>query len=166
MRALREFFDRPDLDKGGSLETNEKSEGFFNEWFLYDFVLQGGCTVLEDFIATNPLNLKDAEMKIYQDLLDNTYGIFEVLEIDLGKNIKVIDLQNGKEWIVREFSATFGLEKGSVCFGRIGKVGDHYELIGADPLSLQKIDEATKKSFQQTKFKLTPKIVHEIWKRQ
>jgi len=39
MRALREFFDLPKLDKGGSLETDEKSEGLFNEWFLYDFIL-------------------------------------------------------------------------------------------------------------------------------
>jgi len=42
LRAMREFFDRPDLEPGGSLEMNDKSEGLFNEWFLYDFVLSNG----------------------------------------------------------------------------------------------------------------------------
>ena len=92
MRALKDFFNRSDLDKGGSLNTTEQSEVFFNEWFLYDFILENGNTVLDDFITNNPFNLKNEEMELYQNLLDNKYGIFEVLDLELGKSITLKDL--------------------------------------------------------------------------
>jgi len=163
MRALREFFDLPKLDKGGSLETDEKSEGLFNEWFLYDFILQNGRVVIDDFIIDNPLNLKDIEMELYRNLSDNHYGVFEALEVELGKSITMLDLQTGKKWTVQEFSATYDIIKDSLFFGRIGKVGDHYELIGADTFSLQGVSEEIKKSFRKMKLKLKPKIARELW---
>ena len=154
LRALREFFDQPDLGKGGSLETDETSEGLFNEWFLYDFVLSSGRIVLEDFISTNPFKLEDLEMKSYRDLLDSCYGMFEVLEVKLGQGIKIEDMQTGKQWVVSEFNGTFNLGKGFIFFGRVGKVGDHYELVGADSFSLEGVNAAAKKAFRKEKFKL------------
>jgi len=163
IRALREFFNRPDLEKSGSLNIgNEKSKGFFNEWFLYDFIMTNGRMPLEDFINTNPFNLKALELKLYRDLLDNRFGIFEVLEIELGHSLTIEDLQTGKRWLVFENRGTYDLEKGRIFFGRVGRVGDHYELIGADSFSLQDVDDATKKSFRKMKFKITPKEASDI----
>lgn len=167
MRAMREFFDRPDLDRDGSLETNEKSEGLFNEWFLYDFELSSGNTVLADFVASNPLELSEAEMTLYHDLLEtNTYGVFEVKKVDINNSLTLKNLQTRRTTDVREQKLTHQVTPGDIFFGRIGKVNDHYELIGADTFSLREVDETTKKSFLGIKFKLTPKIAHEIWKRQ
>ena len=167
LRAMREFFDRPDLDRGGSLKTNEKSEGLFNEWFLYDFVLKNGKTTLADFVAENPLRLSADEMTFYKNLLEsNEYGLYEVVSIDINVGLMLKNSQTGKEIYVYERKLTSQVKPGNLFFGRIGKVDDHYELIGADTFSLQGIDEAAKKSFRQVKFKLTPKIAHEIWKKQ
>jgi len=161
--ALRGFFNRPDLNKGSFLKTNEKSEGFFNEWFLYDFILNNGQTVLENFITTNPFKLKDKEMELYQKLLNNKYGIFEVIDLELSKSITLKDLQTGKQWLVQERKATFDLKKGYLFFGRIGEVGDHYELIGADSFTLQGVNEKVRRYLRNKKFKLTPKEVNEIF---
>ena len=86
MCALREFFNHPDLKEGGFLKTNKKSEDFFNEWFLYDFILSNRQTVLENFISTNPFKLEDKEMELYRKLLNNKYGVFEVIDLKIGRN--------------------------------------------------------------------------------
>ncbi|MFH1129517.1 MAG: hypothetical protein V1686_02160 [Patescibacteria group bacterium] len=164
MCALREFYNRPDLERGGSLGTTKQGEIFFNEWFLYDFVLNNGYTPIKNFIITNPFNLNELEMKLYKDLLDSEYGMFEVLDMERSKSLTIKDLQTNKKWLMNEYRATFDTEKGYVFFGRIGKVDDHYELIGADTFSTQDIDEVTKKSFRKEKFKLTPKTINDIFR--
>jgi hypothetical protein len=164
---MREFFDRPDLDQGGSLETNEKSGGLFNEWFLYDFVLTNGKTALANFIAENPLGLSTAEMTLYQNLLKtNEYGLYEVISVDINKGLLLKNSQTGKEVYVYERKLTSQIKPSSIFFGRVGQVKDHYELIGADTFSLNGLDETAKKSLRKMKFKLTPKVAHEIWKNQ
>jgi len=163
LRASQEFFNRPDLGGGSSPNIdNKKSEGFFNEWFLYDFIMANGHTPLEDFINTNPLNLKELELKPYRDLLDNRFGIFEVLEVELGHSLTIKDLQTKEKWLVLENRGTHDLEKGRIFFGRVGRVGDHYELVGADSFSLQDVNDAIKRSFRRAKFKITPKEANDI----
>lgn len=167
LRAMREFFDRPDLGRGGSLETDEKSEGLFNEWFLYDFVLANRKTILADFVAENPLRFSATEMTLYRNLLEtNMYGLYKVVRVDINKGLMLKNSQTGEEVYVHERKLTLQVKPGSVFFGRVGRVNDHYELIGADTFSLDGLDEAAKKSLRKMGFKLTPKIAHEIWKSQ
>ncbi len=167
MRALREFFDRPDLDRGGYLETDEKSEGLFNEWFLYDFLLTNRKTALADFVAENRLELSVTGMALYQNLLEtNIYGLYEVTSIDIDVGLMLKNLQTAKEVYVQERKLTLQVKPGSVFFGRVARVGDHYELVGADTFSIDALDRTTKKSLRKMGFKLTPKIAHDIWKRQ
>jgi len=161
---MQEFFNRPDLDVGGSLETNDKSEGLFNEWFLYDFVLSNDKTPLANFINENPLGLSKNKMTFYQNLLrSHEYGLFEVLRVEIDRGLTLRNLQTGGEVYVYERKLTSQVEPGSVFFGRIGIVDDHYEIIGADSFSIEALDERVKKHFQRMKFKLTPKITHDIW---
>lgn len=162
MRALREFFDRPDLDKSASLEVSEQGEGFFNEWFLFDFVLESGRTVLEEFISCNPLALNETEMDLYRNLRENTYGIFEVLAVERGRGLTLKDLQTGTQWAVQEVRATYDVEPGSVFLGRVGNVGGRYELVGANSFSWQGTGEATKKLLGKEKSKMTPRVAYAI----
>jgi hypothetical protein len=164
---MREFFDRPDLDRGGSLEMNDKSEGLFNEWFLYDFEFTDGKTPLTNFVEENPLRFSEDKMTLYRNILrSNEYGMFEVLHVDIDQGLMLKNLQTEKETYVHERKLTSQVRIGSVFFGRIGMVDDHYELIGADTFSIQTTSEEIKKYFHGMKFVLTPKIAHDIWKRQ
>lgn len=167
LRAMREFFDRPDLDRGGSLEMNDRSEGLFNEWFLYDFKLANRKTPLSDFIEENPLQDSKNDIALYRTILkSNEYGLFEVLGVDIDKGLMLKNLQTGKETYVSERKLTSQVGIGSIFFGRIGMVDNHYELIGADTFSIQATGDEIKKYFHGMKFELTPKIAHDIWKRQ
>lgn len=167
LRAMREFFDRPDLDRGGSLEINDKSEGLFNEWFLYDFELTSGQTPLANFIEENPLQLSKDSMVLYRSILkSNIYGMFEVLHVDIDKGLMLKNLQTGKEIYVYERKLTFQIRIGGIFFGRIGLVDDHNELVGADTFSIDGLDDAVKKELRKAKFVITPKVAHDIWKNQ
>ncbi len=166
LRALREFFDRPDLDRGGSLKMgDEKGEEFFNEWFLYDFKLKNGKTALENFIVRNPLKLDDQQTALYRNLLDNKFGVFEVMSAKRDRGLGLRDLQTGMEWFVHEKSLTHQVEVGDVFLGRIANVDHHYELVGANTFLIE-IDEIAKKQFRKEKVKITPKEANEIWSRQ
>lgn len=167
VRATCEFFDRPDLKRGDSLEMDDKSLGLFNEWFLYDFKLVNGKTPLANFVAKNPLKVSKKDMAFYRAILkSNEYGLFEVLHIDLNTGLMLKNLQTEKENYVYERSLTSQVEIGSVFFGRIGLVNDHYELIGADSFSMIATGDEIKRYFHGIKIKLTPKIACDIWKRQ
>ncbi|HEY4510654.1 MAG TPA: hypothetical protein VJJ73_02350 [Candidatus Paceibacterota bacterium] len=165
LQAMREFFDRPDLDRGGFLETDEKSEGLFNEWFLYDFVLTNGKTTLANFVAENPLNFSADEMAFYQSLLEtNAYGLYEILSIDINIGLMLKNLQTEVKIYVHEQKLTSQVKPGNIFFGRAGQVKDHYELIGADTFSLGKLGGTDKKFLHEMNLKLTPKIARDLWK--
>jgi len=165
LRAMREFFDRFDFGWDDYLKTDEKGRGLFNEWFLYDFAFTSGKTILANFIEENPLQLPEEEMTLYKKLLEsNKYGIFEVLSVDIDKGLAIQDLETEKDLYVRERKLTLQVKPGALFFGRVGRVDNHYELIGADAFSLQGVKEVVKNFFQQREMKITPKMAYEIWK--
>lgn len=163
-RALKEFFNRPDLAPGGNLELeDERDSEMFNEWFIFDFKLSNGKTPLEDFYETNLYNLKPVRLQVYKDLQDNHFGLYEVRDIRLGEGLSLENLQTGKIYEVREYSATFGLKKGQVFSTRVAKVGDHYELVSSNvAFGPVKLDVGLKKLFRQDKNKLNPKVLRDL----
>lgn len=161
LKALKEFFNRPNLGQDGSLEMNEKSEGLFNEWFLYDFVLNNGKTVLADFIEENPLKLSKEDLILYKDLLNtNEYGLYKVIRVDINQGLMLQNLQTEKEIYVQEKSLTVQVFSGDMFFGRTAKVGDHNELVCADSFGFSDLDETLKELLKR---KITPKEVHDSW---
>ncbi len=157
--AVKEFFDRPDLKPGGDIELRDRDEEIFNEWFVFDFKLKNGKTLLEDFYDENPYNYNMIKLQIYKDLQDNCFGLYRVKDIQLGEWLKLENLKTGKTYQVREFSATFSLKKEQVFSGRVGRVGSHYELVGSNPVfGPVKINTELENIFKKEKGKLTPKF--------
>jgi len=130
--ALRKFFDQPDLDRGNQLETTPEQENLFTEWLFFDYKLKNGKTMLEDFYSVNPWNLSKEELSTYKDLQTNIYGMYEVEKVHIGQGMSLRNLQTRKRYYVQEFSGTLNIKEGAVLFGRVGKVADHYELVGCD----------------------------------
>ena len=164
MRAFREFFERPDLEKGGFLNLHPTSEGLFNEWFLYDFLLANGKTPFANFIRKNPLDFSPSKMKLYKDILkSNVYGIYEVVSIDVGYGLKVNNLQTNKEVFVHENKLTHQVKIGDCFFARVAFVDSHYEFIGADTFVLNFSDKDKKilhRGIENTK--ITPQFVNKV----
>ncbi len=162
IRALREFFNKSDFKVGDELKITEEDQAMFNEWFVFDFKLSNGKTPLEDFYEKNLYNLNMLRLQVYKDLQDNQFGLYKVRDIRLGEGLTLENLQTSKVYRVREFSATFGLKEGQVFSARVGRVGDHYELVGGDPsFGPVKLDLAMENLFREDKKELNPKILRD-----
>ena len=136
-QAFRAFLD----EKVSISEATEKigieHEGYFNEWFLYDYAWKDGTTTLEHFVRDNPLRLSTTEMVFYETLLKtNRYGLFEVLGIEPLTSMTLKDLQSGTKYTVAEVKATMHTPIKAVFFARVADVGGHYEMVGADSIIL------------------------------
>ena len=163
LRAFREFVGEK-ISKTAAMEKiGIKHEGYFNEWFLYDYVRKDGMTILEHFVNANPLQLTDREIHFYKTLLEsNKYGLFEILRVEQMMGMTLKDLQTGEAYEVREMSATLDAYPGAVMFGRVADVGDHWELVGADTYMLEAGEHSWKKELKKISEKLTPKDAYEL----
>jgi hypothetical protein len=162
--ALRQFFDKPDLASGGELDYKENDMGFFNEWFMFDFRLKNGRTLLQDFCDKNPYNFSILRLQQCKDILDNDYGFFEVSRVDVGEGMKLKNLNTNMEYQVKEHTATFQLKTGDILVNRVAKVGDHFELLGTDGSPI--LADGTKSSIYKLLVgisNLNPKIIRDAF---
>lgn len=161
LRAFREFVG----EKVPKTEAIEKigieGEGYFNEWFLYDYKHKDGTTTLEHFVSANPLRLTDTEMLFYKTLLETSqYGLFEIIDVEQMVSMTLKDLRTGKKYRVIEMQATLDAHPGFVMFGRVADVGDHWELVGANTYMMK--GGSWKKELKNIPGKLTPKDAYEL----
>ncbi len=163
LRAFHEFVGEKISKTAAIEEIGIKYRGYFNEWFLYDYVRKDGMTTLEHFVRVNPLQLTDSEMNFYKTLLtSNRYGLFEIVSMVQLVSMTLKDLQTEKIYEVREMSATLDARPGAVMFGRVADVGDHYELVCADTFFVENVDRSFKNQFKNMPGRITPKLAYEI----
>ncbi|MFW6135080.1 MAG: hypothetical protein ACOC5R_05840 [Elusimicrobiota bacterium] len=146
-KALRLFFSKEDITPENNLDVNEFDEGSFNEWFIYDYRLEKGDLVIEDFCSRNPLGLDKKKLKVYKELCKNIYGIWKVNRVIKGLGMELINKKSGNKYNVKEYKGSFSIKKGDYLFGRVAKLGDHYELVGANP-------QVVPKEYANDKFKM------------
>lgn len=162
-RALKEFFDLKDISSLSRIKMTEAKSSHFNEWFLYDFKLQNQKSPLENFCNDNSENWNKEDLNAAKDLLINEYGPYEVLEVDMGTGLTIKNLQSSNIYGVKEKKGTFQIKKSFLFFGRVGKVDDHWELIGSDSLMMPvSFTARAKKLLFDTPEKFTPKTAIRI----
>ena len=163
LRAFREFVGEKMSKTAAMQKIGIENEGYFNEWFLYDYVRKDRMTTLEHFVNANPLQLTDGEMHFYKTLLEsNRYGLFEIVRVEQMIGMTLKDLQTGTVYEVREMSATLDAHPGSVMFGRVADVGDHWELVGADTYALGGGKSSWKNEFKNMPGEITPKDAYHL----
>lgn len=162
IRSTAEFFDKPDFKRNQDVSGVHESIGFYNEWFMYDFLLSSNETPLTNFARTNPFSLSKEEVRVYEDLLDNYFGLFEVLDVMPTKGMLLKLLLDKKEFLVEEFNASFDAEKGFGIFTRVARVGNHYEMVGSNSFAVPIYDQEFQPYLERIlkKKNLTPKDIH------
>jgi hypothetical protein len=95
------------------------------EWFIFDYPLGDGRTVLERFAARE--RLSDAERELVEKWREARLSLHEVLEVRPGEGIVVRDLIGDKVYPVHDVGAALEIETGSLLFMRVLAVGDGYE---------------------------------------
>lgn len=143
-RASKEFFGKEKPTAHGEAEDAQFLE-LFTQWFLFHFRFSSGKSVLEDFRERNPYGAAPEALEAYRTLADNIFGYFEVREVRRDEGMTLEYLHEKKTYWVKEKLATHELTPGDVFVGRIGKVGDVYELQGNPDLLPVHLDQKMKK---------------------
>ena len=157
-KALEEFFGIPPEDKRGPLQIPEEFLAHFNEWFVFDYKLPNGRTVLQYFYDQNPLNLAGERYELYKQLQSGEYSLWEVVDVRFGEGLRLRNIQNNIERQVQEFKATLDLKVGTLFFSRIVRLGDHWEMVSADAFLLDEdIEGLARQSFMGRAIVFTPK---------
>jgi len=132
LRAMRDFFDRPDLAPGAHLDLGKFDTPLFNEWVMFDYVFTDGKKMLEKYYEDNPHKLSLPELALYKYLQKNIYGFFKVLEVKMGMGELLEDMMTGDEYWVVEYKGTLSTIPGYVITNRVAKIGDDYMMVGCD----------------------------------
>lgn len=163
-RAMMDFFDGADKSEIAQMMDDQPDvEGWFNEWLIYDFRLENGRTILEDFIERNPLELPDEELDVYRSLLQSEPGLYEVLDVKKKKGLRLRSISTGHEYEVSEKQGTIGVKPGRLIYGRVGKIDDHYELVGSNGIYLDmQLGEGLRQRFLENSEAINSKTIYQF----
>lgn len=164
-RAIAEFFET-EFCPGATLKFEDKEEELFLEWFAFDFRLSTGEKLFEYFFNHNPLNLSKNDLAVYESLQFNKYSLFKVLKVDSKGFLKIGNIFSNKIYEVVEKRAAQELEEGDTITGRVGKIGDHFELVGSSSIMIPECDIIKiKKIVEEEKQEFNPKLMRKFWRK-
>jgi hypothetical protein len=97
----------------------DEAHGAFTEWFLNDFLLPSGKTIMEEFYSAQFSRLKPVERAILEAHMIGYTSVYEIQEVFEGKGFRVKDLLAGGELEVREVSGSRQFVKWDIFTARI-----------------------------------------------
>lgn len=100
------------------------TERFF-EWFIFDYQLSTGRTLLELFLESPDLSAEEKEL--LREWAKARLTFYEVLEVFPGKGVVLQDLLNRNNVMVHDTSIAQEINPGMILLMRVLKVGDRYE---------------------------------------
>lgn len=132
--AVDTFFgDRENLAVVDS--RDEETQGFFNEWLAFDYVLnfneEGGIRFIDLFIREEWNRLSDQERAIVESLKDSSRTIVEVQSVRQGEGVGVKDLFSQKIYFVHELRGSHELVIWDCLFVRLYKDEGKYHFSGS-----------------------------------
>ncbi|MEW6275167.1 MAG: hypothetical protein AB1556_08650, partial [Bacillota bacterium] len=100
------------------------TERFF-EWFIFDYQLSTGRTLLELFLESPDLSAEEKEL--LREWAKARLTLYEVLEVFPGKGVVLQDLLGRNNVMVHDISIAQEINPGMILLMRVLKVGDRYE---------------------------------------
>ncbi|RJQ25165.1 MAG: hypothetical protein C4589_11620 [Peptococcaceae bacterium] len=99
----------------------------YYEWFIFDFKLSSGQTVLESFQQEYYSTLSDYEKTLLMEWGKAYISLYEVKSILPGRGVMVSDLLTGKKVKLNVADPETDVAPGNMLFLRVLKIGDEYE---------------------------------------
>lgn len=132
-KAFSLFFSRPVTDHSDLPEEKEAFSQFL-EWFIYDYPLTGGATLIQEFARTQAGFIPPGERELLKDWIHPSISLYEVLESRPERaEIKLKDLFTGKELLIRDVSGSRQLVRWDLIGVRVFRVGEHLRASGVIP---------------------------------
>lgn len=104
----------------------------YYEWFIFDYVMEGGETLIDLYPSVS--GASEMEKNLISEWSGSRMSVFEVCGISK-KGLKIRDLILNRKLTVSNYAVNGKLEKGSVVFMRVLRVGNEYEF-STDGLAL------------------------------
>ncbi|MCL6477742.1 MAG: MbcA/ParS/Xre antitoxin family protein [Peptococcaceae bacterium] len=95
------------------------------EWFIFDYVMENGQTLIDMYRTTK--STSDMEQKMLGEWSSARLSVFEVYGFSSEKGLKIRDLLLNRKLTVKNYSVNGKLDRGSIIFMRVLKVGSEYE---------------------------------------
>ena len=108
----------------------EEDHGAFTEWFLNDFLLPSGKTIVEEFYSAQFSRLTPEERAILEAHMVGYTSVYEIQEVFEGKGFRAKDLLMSGELEIREVSGSRQLVKWDIITARVYTVNGISKIAG------------------------------------
>ena len=122
-RAYSLYWGKPFREPLALNEKEEANFSFFLDWFIHDFKLGSGLTLVEEFYRGKKEKLSPEEHSLLQSEMASHFSVYEVCEVNPEVGLKLKDLFMGESLDIVEVSGTRTLAKWDIIFGRVNKMG-------------------------------------------
>jgi HEAT repeat protein len=129
-KAYHLFWRRPSKEPLILDENEEINFGFFLDWFIHDFTLRNGMTVIEEFYQEKKERLSEEEVSLLKYEIASYLSIYEVLSVTPGVGLRLKDLLTNEAMDILEVKGSLTLVKWDVIFARVIKMGSVNKLSG------------------------------------
>lgn len=129
-KAYRLFWRRPFKEPLVLGENEEADFGFFADWFIHDFTLKNGLTIIEEFNQDKKEKLSDEERFLLKYEMASYLSLYEVISVTPEVGLRLKDLFTGEEMDILEVKGTLTLVKWDVIFARVIRMGPVNKLSG------------------------------------
>jgi len=134
-------------------EKDERDFPLFLEWFIHDFSLWNGMTIVEEFYHEKKEKLSEEEISLLKHEIASYLSLYEVTSVNPGVGLRLKDLFTGEEMDVLEVRGSLAAVKWDMFFARVIRMGDVNKLSGVVSLIPRRMKENVLSS------------VNEVWKR-
>ncbi|MCG9969379.1 SEC-C domain-containing protein [Pelotomaculum terephthalicicum JT] len=97
------------------------------EWFIFDFYISRGATIIEKFQEEYSHPLSDYENILLKEWARSRISLYEVHVVLPGKGLVIKDLLSRKKLVVHDINAATEIKSGNILLMRVLKVGEEYE---------------------------------------
>ena len=129
-RACRLFLREPLKSPQVMDEDGKNKYGFFIDWFIHDYRLQKGLTIIDEFYQDKKAKLSEKENLLLKYEMGSYLSLYEVVSVTPEEGLRLKDLFTGEEMDVFEVSGTRALVKWDVIFTRVIRMGPVNKLSG------------------------------------
>jgi tetratricopeptide (TPR) repeat protein len=144
-------------------ENGEVTLGFFLEWFIHDFSLKNGLTIIEEFYEEKKEKLSEEELSLLKYEMASYLSLYEVTSVTPEVGLRLKDLFTGEEMDIVEVKGSLTMVKWDVIFARVIRMGSVNKLSGMVTLIPRRNKEKIISSIRKTWIKVKEETGKDEW---
>lgn len=100
-------------------ERAMEDKGGFMEWFIIDYILPSGRSILKEFYSEMFNKLTDEEKRILESQMSSYMSVYEVIAVTSGEGFRIKEIFTGRELDIKDKSSSWNLVKWDIVMFRV-----------------------------------------------